>query len=197
MTKLLTTLSILLIATSSYAQTASINQGSEFRHLESDMPQDVENYERMGLLYYEQGDYEEAMKVFEKILEIEPENSRIMHILGSLYLENGNEESAIEILKEAISIDPKNDRSLNTLGYIYSERGELLDEALELVKQATEISPQNGGYWDSLGWVYFKKGQYEKALEALTKAYSLMEDPVIKGHLDEVNRVLNTKINEK
>ncbi|HSQ85163.1 MAG TPA: tetratricopeptide repeat protein, partial [Desulfobacterales bacterium] len=46
--------------------------------------------------------------------------------------------------------------------------------------------PNDGYITDSLGWVYFKKGLYEKAVEYLEKAVSLVpNDPIILEHMGD------------
>jgi len=60
------------------------------------------------------------------------------------------------------------------------------------VNKALRIDPDNGAYVDSLGWVYYKQGRLAEAEEFLKKAASLMEDPVIKEHLREVKKKIES-----
>lgn len=159
--------------------------------LSKNNPQNVEIYGYLAQLYYSQKRYEDSIKQFQKILEIDPQNIESMYLMGSLYLESNNIDAAIDILKKAISADPDHDGSLNTLAYIYAEHDMHLDEAMKLITRALEINPDNGAYLDSLGWVYYKKGQYENALEVLKKADALIKDPVIYEHLGDVHLKLN------
>lgn len=154
-------------------------------------PQNIEIYGYLGQLYYSQRKYDQAVEQFEKILALEPKNADVMYMLGSLYVELDRRDTAIDILKRAIGVDPDHDGSLNTLGYLYAEEGKNLDEAIELIQRAVTINPANGAYLDSLGWIYYKKGMYEKALEVLTNADSLLKDPVIHDHLGDVYFKLN------
>jgi Flp pilus assembly protein TadD len=49
------------------------------------------------------------------------------------------------------------------------------------------LEPENGYFLDSLGWAYFKKGWYEKALDELERAITIVpDDPVIQEHLGDV-----------
>lgn len=154
-------------------------------------PQNVEIYNYLGQLYYSQRKYDQAIAQFEKILSVEPANADVMYMLGSLYVEINRREQAVAILKKSIGIDPEHDGSLNTLGYLYAEEGQNLDEAMDLITRALGIDPQNGAYMDSLGWLYYKKGMYEKALEVLKKADSVLKDPVIYDHIGDVCIKLN------
>jgi tetratricopeptide (TPR) repeat protein len=159
--------------------------------LSNDNPQNVEIYGYLAQIYYSQKDFLMSIKQFEKILEIDPENIESMYLLGSLYLEEDNTDQAVIVLKKAMEIDPDHDGVLNTLAYIYAEHDMDLDEAFALITRALEINPENGAYLDSLGWVYYKKGSYDKALEILKKADSLVKDPVIYDHIGDVYLKLN------
>ena len=150
-------------------------------------PQNIEIYGFLAQLYYSQKKYDKAIQEFETVLSLNPtENADLVYLLGSLYLEVKNRDKALELFLRALKIDPNHDETLNSLGYLYAEDGTRLDEALKFVQRAVEISPTNGAYLDSLGWVYFKKGDYTKALEYLTRADSLLKDPVIYEHLGDL-----------
>ncbi|OGX09659.1 MAG: hypothetical protein A2Y06_04445 [Omnitrophica WOR_2 bacterium GWA2_37_7] len=154
-------------------------------------PQNIEIYGYLGQLYYSQRKFDRAIEQFENILAVEPSNPDIMYLLGSLYLEAGYYQKGVDIFKVAIEIDPQHDGCLNSLAYVYAENKENLTEALELINRALEISPNNGAYFDTLGWIYFKKGDYQRSLDSLIKADSVMEDPVIYDHIGDVYFVMN------
>lgn len=67
---------------------------------------------RIASLFWENGlfylihldDIENAVKSFEKVLSVTPENKEVMRILRSLLLKTGNYESAFEYLKKEIEI---------------------------------------------------------------------------------------------
>jgi predicted Zn-dependent protease len=54
-----------------------------------------------------------------------------------------------------------------------------------MIRKALTMQPDSGAYVDSLGWLYFKQGKVQEAIKELEKAASLMEDPVIYGHLGD------------
>ena len=149
-------------------------------------PQNIEIYGYLGQLYYSQRKFDRAIEQFENILELEPKNPEVMYLLGSLYLEAGYDQKGIDIFKLAVETDPQHDGCLNSLAYVYAEKSENLEEALDLINRALKISPNNGAYFDTLGWIYFKKADYQKSLESLLKARSVMEDPVIYDHIGDV-----------
>ena len=85
-----------------------------------------------------------------------------------------------------LSEDPDNALALNALGYTLADHNFRIDEALEYIKRALEIRPDDPAVIDSMGWVQFRLGNYEQAEQYLRKAYRLLEDAEIGGHLVEL-----------
>jgi tetratricopeptide (TPR) repeat protein len=154
-------------------------------------PQNPEIHGYLAQLYYSQRKYDQAIEQFQKMLILDPHNADVMYLLGALYFEVNKDDRAIDLLSQSIKIDPEHDGSLNTLGYIYADHEEKLNEALDLINRALKIRPNNGAYLDSLGWVYYKKGMYDKALEVLSKADTLINDPVVREHIGDVYQKMN------
>jgi tetratricopeptide (TPR) repeat protein len=154
-------------------------------------PQDLKASEYLAQYYFYKNRPQEAIKLYETIVEKKPDYLEGLFWLGYLYEEVGERDKAIKMWKKALKIEPNHAPTLNSLGYIYAEEGINLDEAEKMVKKALEIEPRNGAYLDSLGWVYFKKGDYQKAEEFLKKAISFSKDPVIYGHLGDLYVKMN------
>lgn len=105
-------------------------------------------------------------------------------------------EEADRMLEKSITITPKEDveaaaTAMNYLGYMWLERDHQIEKAGELIRKANELEPGNPAYIDSLGWYHFKKKEYPKALEALKKAESRLnelqpEDAEILEHIAQV-----------
>lgn len=104
-------------------------------------------------------------------------------------------------LKLILQEDPENASALNALGYTLADHNSRLDEALGHIKKALEIRPDDPAVMDSMGWVQFRLGNYGEAETYLRKAYGILEDAEIAGHLvellwaqgnyDEANSVMN------
>ena len=89
-------------------------------------------------------------------------------------------------LKAILSEDPDNASALNALGYTLADHNSRVDEALGYIKRALEIRPDDPAVIDSMGWVQFRLGNYVKAESYLRKAYDLLDDAEIGGHLVEL-----------
>lgn len=148
-------------------------------------------YLAMGYADSELKKYDEALKFYNKALELDKNEPAIYFYLGALYDELNNKNAAIKNLREAIKLDVNFSDAYNYLGYMFAESGENLDEAVTLIRKALEIDPDNGAYMDSLGWAYFKKGMYKEALVDLEKANKCYpDDPDIKEHLRAIREKL-------
>ena len=107
-------------------------------------------YYLIGVVYFDISDYENAVRYYEKGLEVfnrlnhEFGRSRTKPGLGSCYLELGRYEEAKVILKEGIADFTKNynaeglSRTINDLGAVYVRTGEY-EEAEEQLQKAYEI----------------------------------------------------------
>jgi len=149
-------------------------------------PKDIEIYKSLGALYIRQGNIKEAKDTYRIISELTPYDPEVHFYLGVIYAELKENLLLEEELKKAISLKPDYTEALNFLGYIYVEENKNFKEAEDLISRALKIDPDNGAYLDSLGWLYYKKGRIKEAKEILTRAASLMPDPVIFDHLGDV-----------
>ncbi|MFH1504098.1 MAG: tetratricopeptide repeat protein [Candidatus Omnitrophota bacterium] len=149
-------------------------------------PKDIGISEYLAQFYFYKKKPQEAIQIYERILESNPEYVEAFFWLGYLYNENGRQAEAIDVWEKGLEKDSSCASILNSLGYTYASEGVKLDQAEEMVKKALEKEPENGAYLDSLGWIYFKKGNLEKAEECLNKAVSFIKDPDVYEHLGDL-----------
>jgi tetratricopeptide (TPR) repeat protein len=149
-------------------------------------PKDIDIYKSLGDLYVRQGKLKEAENTYRLISEFSPYDPEVHYYLGVIYAELKDKVLSEKELKKAISLRPDYAEALNFLGYTYVEENRDLKEAEDLIKKAIKVEPDNGAYLDSLGWLYYKKGRLIEAKEILTRAVSLMPDPVMYDHLGHV-----------
>ena len=148
-------------------------------------PKDIGISEYLAQFYFYKKNPQEAIKIYEKILQTNPDYISALFWLGYLYDDVGQRQAAIRTWKKGLEIDSSYAPILNSLGYIYAQEGVKLNEAEAMLKKALQKEPDNGAYLDSLGWIYFKKGDYKKAEKYLTEAISYVKDPEIYEHLGD------------
>lgn len=162
-------------------------------------PKNIDIYKNLGSLYLQQQKLSAAEGMYKLILEISPKDASARFFLADIYDQSGDKNKAEEELKKALELKPDYHEALNYLGYLYVEENKNLDSAETMIKKALEIQPDNGAYIDSLGWLYFKEGKIDEAIKLLTRAGSLLADPVVYDHLGDAyfkaGDMANAKIN--
>jgi tetratricopeptide (TPR) repeat protein len=146
----------------------------------------------LGWALYKNKMYEESLKIFKKILEMDDGIPDVHFHLATVYYDLKKVSISIEHFKRCIELDPENSLAKNNLAYLYSEQGTHLDEGLKLVQTALKKSPKNSAYLDTLGWLYFQKGDYKAALEPLKKAVEIAPDSAeSQYHLGQIYLKMN------
>jgi Tfp pilus assembly protein PilF len=181
----------LLYATQNKTSLAAQEYESALRNAAKLEPKNIEIYKDLGEFYLQGKNYKEAEAAYRLALEISPDDREAHFFLAHIYDENKDIEGAIRELKKAVEISPDYHQALNYLGYLYAQKGANLAQAEAMVKKALEFEPDNGAYVDSLGWVYFKQGKLKEALRELERADSLIQDPEVTAHLEEVRKKLD------
>jgi len=114
----------------------------------------------------------EEKKIFEKTIEVNPENERAYIELGLRYRNQGEYDKAEEMFKRAIEINPGNDWTYAELGWCYRRQGKY-DKVEEMLKEAIEINPRNEKTYAELGRCCEKQGKYGVAKEYFRRANRL------------------------
>ncbi|MEA1936503.1 MAG: tetratricopeptide repeat protein [Patescibacteria group bacterium] len=142
------------------------------------------------------GEYDKAIKYYEKALEVylkttgenHPNTANTYNNLGIVYDSKSDYDKAIEYYKKALEIylktigenHPDIANTYNNLGIVYRSKGEY-DKAIEYYKKALEIKlktisenhPDVAGTYNNLGVAYESKGEYDKAIEYYEKALEI------------------------
>ncbi|MCO5112620.1 MAG: tetratricopeptide repeat protein [Bdellovibrionaceae bacterium] len=130
---------------------------------------------------------QESIKILEKVVKNDPQNTQALYYLGHLQGENGQFDKAIVQMRRALLIDPNHVDALNYIAYYFAENKINLDEALRMATKANELRPNDGHILDTMGWIYFHKGEFNQAVSYLEKAYVLNpEESTIAEHLAQV-----------
>ena len=128
-----------------------------------------------GKTYYNNGEYDKAIEIFKKAVELNPNDDDSWRWLGNSYNRNGQIEEAIKYYLKAAELNPDDSRNWYNLGYSYINN-EQYQEAIEPLLKAIELNPDDSDSWYLLGVSYYKNGEYQKAIEPLLKATELNPD---------------------
>ena len=146
----------------------------------------VELYLIEGQLLHDEGFYIAAMDLYSKGLQEFPGHNDLLYA-RALTAEKIDRIDLLEVDLKAILLEyPDNAIALNALGYTLADHNLRINEALGYIKRALEIRPDDPAVIDSMGWVQFRLGNYAEAESYLRKAYGLLEDAEISGHMVEL-----------
>lgn len=149
-------------------------------------------YNTKGIQAYEQGDYTEAIRYFEKAYELAADHGTVRHNLCNANMARANElamdkqyQAAIDLLKVAISVEPENVAPLIQLGSYYLSIGDT-NQAIFRLEEAIELKPGELAAHELLGEAYYRDNDIPSARAQWD--YVLEVDPARKGLRDKYNK---------
>ncbi|MEG5136508.1 MULTISPECIES: FkbM family methyltransferase [unclassified Microcoleus] len=147
-----------------------------------EMQQDYESLAKTATGLLEQGNLEEAIAVYEQLLQTQPENESIYLQIAETLLLNNHPDLAITFYQKSLPLKPT-DNSQG--GEIYDSIASFLFQqnqpnlAIAYYKKATEISPQNSYYYTRMGHLLRQQNNIDAAINSYCKA---IENPPTHPH---------------
>ncbi|WP_297337742.1 tetratricopeptide repeat protein [Algoriphagus sp.] len=125
--------------------------------------------QNQGDIYYEQGNYEQAIEKYTEKLKFEPNDVSTLYSRGRAYEESGNFELAKDDFEKALELEPNNFQLLLSLSNIH-HTNENYTNALLYANRAEEISGAPAMASFLKGRAYHSLGNTEEALKAYGSA---------------------------
>src|ERR1019366_1141855 len=126
----------------------------------------------IGNVLFGTGKYEQAVKQYERALEIDPNSDYTLGQLADAYQKLGNPGAAEAAYKKAIALRPNYWAVYSGLGAVYSGQARYA-AAVEMFKEVTQLAPGNHSGYSNLGGIYLLQGQYEDAISQLQRSIEL------------------------
>lgn len=127
---------------------------------------------RRGIQAHQSGRYADATGWYQKVLEIQPENTDALNNLGGVFQARGKLDEAIACYKKATSINPDSAEAHYNLGNALKEQGEL-DKAVASYQKAISIKPEFAEAHNNLGFAQQELGRMEEAVASYQEAISV------------------------
>jgi tetratricopeptide (TPR) repeat protein len=170
-------------------------------------PDDKEAFFTLGFIYYHSlQQSEEAVRHFNKAIEIDPLYKIVYNQLAYAYDDIGDFEKSIWAINQYIRIAPEEANPYDSRGDLYAYNGKI-DQAIESYKKALEIKPDFYMSLRKLGHMYLFKREYAKAESCYKGLASSSEKdtrsegrtylayiPLYQGKLEEALKVLDDGI---
>ena len=147
-----------------------------------------------GLKKLDEGNYEDALGVFEKMLK-EGESAEVYYNIGYIKTSQGQYQEGIEAFRKATQLDRLFAKAYEAMGRAYKELGdpekaeqclheaaqiymssEKDEHAEEILNEILELQPDTINVYNSLGVLYRKRGDLESALKHYQKALKIHPD---------------------
>ena len=125
-----------------------------------------------GKILLKKNEIDEAIKKFEEVLSLSPNDTNLMSTLGGLYLKKGSEEKAKKYYNKVINTEKKYSKSLMGLQAIYQNEG-LEEDSYNLLVTGHASNPNSAYLWNNLGMYYLSKGKKIFASTCLKRAIYL------------------------
>lgn len=152
----------------------------------------VDHFERGNELSLN-GQFEEAVREYEKALELEPDNVDVLTNLGVALYNLGQLDQAIEQYSTAIELAPKDADIHSNLAAAHVQEYQIdgaldqLNQALAEYQKAVELNPDLAEAHFGLGVVYTLQGRNEDAIRAFQRFQDLDtgKDPLATQNAEE------------
>jgi tetratricopeptide (TPR) repeat protein len=137
---------------------------------------DSPTYSNIGTAYFWLKNYDQATKMYEKAVEMTPNDEQLLGNLGDAYRWSGHSEQASAAYSKAISlafqelqVNPRSAGTMGDLGLLYAKKGEAANAA-QYTNQARAISPDDVQLMYSEAQVKTLTGTPDDAIKALRRA---------------------------
>lgn len=140
-------------------------------------PEESIFYHLLGDFQVHASNLEDAIFLYEKASEAEPNNPLINKKLSQCYERNHNVERAIQHLEQAVECGKADFETLYALAKLLSEEGDYI-RSLYYFKELVTMSPKHPYVHGHIAFILFKLNDYEGAILEYQKAIEYGHDPV-------------------
>ncbi|MDR1203092.1 MAG: tetratricopeptide repeat protein [Tannerellaceae bacterium] len=131
-------------------------------------PEVPQYYFYLGVAYYQEKQYQEALEAYEKgITVIPPENAPLKSDfygqIGDIYYQMDQLDKTFAVYDEALKYNENNVVVLNNYAYFLSLSNKDLERAERMSAITIKQEPDNSTYLDTYAWIFFKQGNYTLA----------------------------------
>lgn len=128
----------------------------------------AEGYKALGLSYTSI-DNREALRAYQRAIEINPNYAVAISNIGQLYEESGKLDEALKWRKKAMSVAPMNAPILYRIGKNFMDLGDD-EKAEQYYKKSLELQPDLPLPYRGLSYLNLLQGNYLKAFELVNQA---------------------------
>lgn len=126
------------------------------------------------------GGSQEAIGMFNEVLQRDPVNKRARFGLGTAYIQMQKYKEALAVLEPLVKEFPEDYFLKNNIAWLYATAKDVTirngAKAIQYAQDALLIAPGDFHVWSTLSEGYYISGQYDKALRAAEEALKVSLD---------------------
>ena len=153
--------------------------------------QRIEMLDRVGSIYFQEGDLDAALDVFNRILAIDQYHKKTLVLKGLIFVSTARYKEAIENMTALVKDYPNDYQAMNNLAWVYAtsedKKYRNAQLSVELAQKALVLSPYDHHVWSTLSEAYYVAGDYEKANRAILHLVKLSTSKGAKMSQDMVD----------
>ena len=132
---------------------------------------------RDALAHHQAGRFAAAEPLYQRILETEPGQPDVLHLLGVIAYQTRRHEAAIKLIRRAIEINPSNAMFYSNLANAQQELGQF-ESAIVNYHQAIRLKPDYAQAHHNLGNAFMAQQAFESAVLSYRQALALQPSDV-------------------
>jgi tetratricopeptide (TPR) repeat protein len=142
----------------------------------TELPEDIPSLEQRGDLYMVRKYYAEAVRVYSRLTQREPNNALFQNKLGIAYHQMQDLNSAQRAYRRAIQLNPQYAQAINNLASVEYAQKKYRNAILTYLR-ALKLTPGDAVIYGNLGTAYFAREEFEYATQSFR--YALQLDPEV------------------
>jgi tetratricopeptide (TPR) repeat protein len=123
----------------------------------------------------QKGSVEEAITLYQKALELAPNDPEVYRKIGNTFAKYGRADEAISLYQKALRMRPDSALTCYNLGTALIQKGRI-DEAIVLFQKALQMTPGNAFARYDLGTALLQTGRVDEAISQYQKALEIKPD---------------------
>lgn len=137
--------------------------GAAYQRLLHYFPEAPLLYFHLGLVHFEQGEYENGRDAFARAADLNPEDMDILFNLALTQKKTGDLAGAILSYQRILEMEPASIDTLYNLAGCYKDSGQPA-QAIETYLEVLQLAPDHPSANSNLAYVYHRTGQTERAV---------------------------------
>ena len=131
----------------------------------------------LGLVYYFDRQYDEAIELYQKVIEMDPNFSLVYYFIGGAYMAKSMYAEAVKSHQRFVELTAGSPIATGVLGYSYAMSGDRA-KALEMYNQLNVLSKERYVSPFFTGWIHMGLNEKDQAFEHIEKAF-LAKEPLM------------------